>query len=1007
MESFKRLNTIGGILMGIFATLIYTLTMESSASLWDCGEFIAACYKLQVVHPPGAPNFLMLGRMFSLLAFGNPEMIPLTLNFMSALSSGLAMMFLFWITTHLAGIVLRKSNETQTDTNAYLILGCGLIAGLTGTFLDSIWFSAVEAEVYSTSLCFTAAVFWLICKWESVADEPYADRYLLLIAFLMGISIFIHWLNLLCIPALSLVYYFKRFNNPNWTGILISLVLSVAVLLFFLSGIITGIVDMMASLELSMVNDMGMPFNTGVILFVILFIGLIVGGLWFTSKRSMAIAHNVLLAFMFVIIGFSTITTVVIRSNAEPYIDMNSPRDVVSLSSYLNRDQYGTRPIFFGYYYTDEPKDINYTGTRWAKGKEKYEKVGRRFEYDYGNTRKKFFARMYDSKHKTRYENWVGLKKGQRPSFADNFVYFIKYQINHMYIRYFMWNFVGRQNDDQGTGESENGNWLSGIGFVDNLINGRLEPQSNLPEDKANHPARNTYFFIPLLIGILGFVTQLNKDRRHALIIGILFLMTGVALIIYGNSPPLEPRERDYIFAASFYTFAIWVGLGVLGMYTMLKKFVSGTPGVALAIALCILAPTLMAFQNWDDHDRSGRTAARDFAKNYLESCAPNAILFTQGDNDTYPLWYAQEVENIRPDVRIVNLSLLGVDWYIKQCRRKVNDAEAVPFTLAQNKIQGTKRDQVLFQENTRIAEQGKYFELSEIMKFIGNDANQLNYGRGEKLSYYPTKNFSIPINRNEVVQNGCVPANRVEEVTGQMKWQLKKNNILKNDLMVLDIIAAVANDGWKRPIYFAISVDRNAFMGLQKYFHAEGLAYRLMPIEANLQQGSPFSGDVNVDAMKENLMSKFTFGGLDKEGTYPGTDLRRMSINLRNNYTRLADKLIELGRTKEAVEVLDYAQQKLLPSNIPHDIYSFPTVLAYYDAEEFEKGNQLAEVILNTLFENLVYYEKMSPRNAKRYKSDSNLYKNYVAQFLRTAEQNGQTEFSKRMKDKQLELGI
>lgn len=1044
MQQFKKLNLIGGILVGIFATIIYTLTMEATASLWDCGEFIAASYKLQVVHPPGAPNFLMIARMFTLMAFGDPAMVATTLNFMSALCSGMSMMFLFWITTYMGRKIMIKTSEDWTNPTAFAILGAGLVAGLTGTFLDSVWFSATEAEVYSMSLLFTSVVFWLMCKWESIADEPHADRYLLFIAFLMGISIFVHWLNLLSIPALGLIYYFRRTEKPKLIGILGALLLSVILLLFFLNGfnnnailfinplaiiigylifsknvntkdfikviilallspiiiviyfpgIITGIIDIASIFELIFVNDFGLPFNSGLIFYFSIFIIGFLCALVYFRKKGWALMHNLLLAYLFILIGYSTITTVVIRSNSGPYIDMNSPRDIVSLASYLHRDQYGSRPIFFGHYFTDKPRDIKYTGERYAKGKEKYDIVGERFEYDYGSN-EKFFARMYDSKHTARYLYWLNIpqekQKRFRPSLSDNVYFFFVYQINYMYVRYFLWNFVGRQNDEQGTGDSENGNWLGGIPFVDNMLNARLAPQGNLPDIEKNHPARNTYFYIPLLLGILGLVFHFMRDKKTFVILLFLFLLTGVALILYGNSPPIEPRERDYIFAASFYTFAVWVGLGALSIYHSVRKM--GMGGVGLAVAIGLIAPAIMGFQNWDDHDRSGRTAAVNFASNYLNSVAPNAILFTQGDNDTYPLWYAQQVEGVRPDVRIVNLSLLGVDWYIAQCRRIMDGCPPVDFTLPQEKIRGSLRDQTLFQRNPQIAPEDRFVKLEDLIKFIGDDSRMLSYAK-DKVAYYPTQKMSIPVNVNDLVANNILTPTQAAEAVPEMQWINPKESLLKHDLMVLDIINANAINGWKKPIYFAVSVERKAYQGLEKYFHQEGLAYRLLPIPAQkADPQSPFAGEINEDVMKENMLNKFTFGNLNEEGTFPGTDISRMVINMRSNFTRLADKLTAEGRKAEAIEVLDHCQEVLPPTNIPYTIYSFPMVLSYFDAGDAKKGAELGEQIAEYLIQKVAYFDSVPARKAKKFAREKELYKAYINQFIREAEQKGQSE--------------
>ncbi len=999
MKQFKRLNTIIGIVIGIFATLVYTMTMESTASLWDCGEFISAAYKQQVVHPPGAPLFLMIARMFTIIPqmMGKPEWIAASVNFMSALASGLSMMFLFWITTYMARKILYRNDTNYTQTGIWLMLGAGLIAALTGTFLDTVWFSAVEAEVYSLSLLFTAVVVWAICKWESIAHEPYADRWLVFIAFLMGCSIFVHWLNMLTIPALGLTYYFKRYDPPTFKGIIATLAISVGILLAMLSVVITGIVDVMAGVEIFMVNTLGMPFNTGLIVSVLGLIALIVGSLFFARKRNMPVLFNVILAFTFIMIGFSTITTVPIRSNAGTSIDMNSPRDLVTLASYLHREQYGSRPLITGYYYNDKPTGVNYNGNRYKKGKEKYEVVGRKFDYEFGRSSKKLFPRIHSRDHVRLYERWLGLKKGEKPSGIDNLWFFIKYQINHMYIRYFMWNFVGRQTDQQGTVDRKYGNWISGVPFLENP---RIASQSNLPAHWKDHPYRNTFFYIPFLIGLLGLVFQFRNDKRRFGIVMLLFLMTGVALTVYGNSPPIEPRERDYIFAASFWTFSIWIGLGMMAIYSMLAKALKGTTGVAAAFAICLIVPIMMGFQGWDEHDRSGRYTARDFAANYLNSCAPNAIIFTQGDNDTYPLWYAQEVEGIRPDIHVVNLSLLGVDWYINQKRNMVNESDAVAMTLAPEAISGSNRDMVVFSENPNIAPKGKHINLREIMKFIGDNKNQRRTASGnDNFSYYPTQMFSLSVDKQKVLANGTVAQKDADKIVDRLEWKMKKKTLLKNDLMVLDIIAA---NNWERPLYFAVSVANDSYMGLQKYFQLEGLAYRLVPIEnKEKNRNSPFYGRVDTDIMYDNLMNKFAFGNMGTEGVYLSTDVSRMASNFRSNFAHLAEELIKEGDNKRAIEVLDRCQEVMPNHNNTYGLFTYRLPLLYYQAGAHEKGNQIADLISDNLIEELSYFESLTGAGRQTWKGTADQYKQILAVMIEFAKQNKQTDFAKQLENK------
>lgn len=1001
MSNFKKLNNIGGIIALIFGTAVYTMTMEASASLWDCGEFIAACYKQLVVHPPGAALFLMIGRVFTLFA-PSPQSVALSINFMSALCSGLAMMFLFWITTYLARKILTKNGQELSGSNMWIVLASGLIAAMTGTFCDTIWFSAVEGEVYSMSLMFTALVFWLMTKWEQHADEPYADRYLLLIAFLMGCSIFVHWLNLLTIPAIALMYYFHRYQ-PTTKGAIIALLVGFIILLLFMQVVITGAVDFIAAIELLFVNSFGLPFNSGVWFALLIIIAAFVGSLFYTYKKSYVTLHNIILGFMFILIGYSTVTTIVIRSISEPSINMNDPSDPISLAAYLHREQYGSRPLFLGYFYNDNPTDIVYTGVRYQKGETKYDEVGKKFDYAYEKSSKKLFPRIHDNKSKDLYERWLGLRKNQDPSYFDNIKYFFIYQLNYMYVRYFMWNFVGRQNDEQGVGLGDDGlrygNWLSGIPFLDNILNGFLEPQnSSLPEYVKNNPSRATFFFLPLLLGLLGLVYQAVNDRRRFYIILILFLMTGVVFILYGNAPPLEPRERDYIYAGSFFTFSMWVGLGCMALFDMLRKYIKGNAGVALSFALCLIVPFLMGSQGWVSHDRSGRTAARDFAADYLNSCAPNAIIFTQGDNDTYPLWYAQEVEGIRRDVRVVNLSLLGVDWYINQCRKKLNDADGVKMTLQANQIAGSKRDVTYYVEDTRIAPADRYIDLKQIISFIGDDKAAQLTSSGERMNYYPTKKMQIPVDSLKVIANGTVQPEDMGLIVPQLTFELKKNSLLKNDLAVLDIIAS---NNWERPVYFAISVERGAYMGLEKYFQLEGLAYRLVPIEAKSEGNSPYLGRVQTKIMADNLLNKFSFGNLEKPDVYANNDMRRMLYNFRNNYVRLADAFIEEGKPEKAKEVLDRSLEFIPERTVPFDLYAYSMVASYYDVKDYEKGNEIIDKITDRLIEDLNYYKSLSPSMQKVFERDQQMAESFLMQFARSVQQAGQTEFYEKLENK------
>jgi len=999
LSEFKKYNNIIGWVVFSIAALVYALTMESSASFWDCGEFIAASYKLQVVHPPGAPVFLMIGRLFTLLSFGNVEMIAVMVNFMSALCSAFAMLFLFWSITHLARRAMVNNAKTFDKGTAIAILGSGVVGALAGTFCDSIWFSAVEAEVYSMSLFFTALVVWLMLKWDEHANEPYADRWLILIFFIMGVSIGVHWLNLLTIPAMGYLYYFRRYNF-SWSGFILTGAISVAILGFILKGVITGFASIATAIEITFVNDFGLSFNSGVFTFLAFFIASFVAVLYFLKKKKWTFAYNATLALLMMMIGFSPLVTTVIRANADTPINMNDPKDMPSLMSFLNREQYGSRPLLTGHYYYSDVVDTKDEGVIYNKGKDKYDVVGKKFSYVYDKDETGFFPRMHsnDPSHIRLYEQWTGLRKGKRPTFGDNLEFLWKYQLGWMYWRYFNWNFVGRQNDIQGVRGIKDGNWLSGIGFLDSR---RLGPQANLPDYKKSNDSRNTYFFIPLIIGLIGFFYHFKSDRKRAFAVLVLFASMGLMLIIYGNSPPIEPRERDYIFAGSFWAFCIFIGLGVIGIYDFLKNKINTQPAAFAAIAIAVSAPILMGTQGWDDHNRSGSTIARDMARNYLESCKPNAILFTQGDNDTYPLWYAQEVEGIRTDVRIVNLSLLGVDWYINQLRKKSNEADAVDFSVSPDKYRGDKRNMVSYVDLEGNKFKDKFVALGDIMAFINSDdkRNKLETRGGKWLNYFPTKNMSLTINKDNILQNEVVNPKDTNKIVDKMAWKMKRNNLLKNDIYMLDIIAKNAADGWKRPVYFAVSINPDSFLGLEKYFQLEGLTYRLVPIESG--GTNLYTGRINTDEMYQNLMNEFTFGNIEKPSIAVSETIRRMATNLRSNYSRLAIQLIEEGQKEKAVQVLDKGLAYLTNEKIPFDFFNVFAVEAYFNADEPEKALAVADIIAENLLQDMDYVNSL-PKNMKgAYKRDSDIAEAGIGELMRLAVENKQEDWIDEMQSR------
>ncbi|MBE9511755.1 MAG: DUF2723 domain-containing protein, partial [Bacteroidetes bacterium] len=840
MKTFKFWNNITGWIIFLIALVVYLLTIEPTTSFWDCGEFISSAYKLEVGHPPGAPFFMLLARFFSLFAGRNVTNVAAMINSLSALVSAFTILFLFWTITHLAGKFFINIGD-KSKTGYFLILGSGIVGALTYTFSDTFWFSAVEGEVYATSSLFTAVVFWAILKWENIADEKFANRWLILICYLMGLSIGVHLLNLLAIPAIVFVYYFRK-HKPSKKGIISAALVSIVLLGTIIYIIIPGVVKLATVFELLCVNFLHLPYHSGAIVYIIILIILITWSIRYTVKKQKVILNTIITGITVILIGYSSYALIIIRSDANPPMDQSNPDNLFSLLSYLNREQYGSRPLIHGQYYNAPLRDIKDGKRLYTRKDGKYIVTMRKPEYVYDTRFMTLFPRMYgrEDQHIRDYKEWAGIEginltlpDGQggsrqvaKPTFGENLKFFFRYQLGHMYFRYFMWNFAGRQNDIQGHGSILEGNWLSGINFLDEW---RLGDQENLPDHLKNNPAKNRYYLLPLILGLLGLIFHYKRDRKNFSVIMLLFFFTGIAIVIYLNQTPHQPRERDYAYAGSFYAFSIWIGLGVYAIADYLNKILPYRLSVGISIlAGFVFVPLLMAFENRDDHDRSGRYTARDFAGNYLNSCAPNAILFTNGDNDTFPLWYAQEVEGIRTDVRVVNLSYLGGDWYIDQMRAKAYESDPVPFSLKNEKyIQGT-RDIVLFNEKI-----DGYYDLKELMDFVASDGRKTKtrspFARGELLDFFPTKKFLLKIDSANVMNTGTVPVRLAGNILKEMKWEYPSELVYKNDLLVLDLLA---NNNWNRPIYIAITVPGSAYMGLENYFQVEGLAYRIVPVK-------------------------------------------------------------------------------------------------------------------------------------------------------------------------------
>jgi hypothetical protein len=925
MKQYQRINNICGWIAFLIAAFVYTRTIEPTGSFWDCGEFIASSYKLQVGHPPGAPLFLMLGRFFSLFAGNDVKMVSIMINILSALMSAFTILFLFWTITALARKIVAAKNEYNSE-NLIGIMGAGFVGALAYTFSDSFWFSAVEGEVYASSSFFTAIVFWAMFKWDNVAEERHADRWIILIGYLMGLSIGIHLLNLLTIPALAFIYYFRK-HSVSTSGIIKTAAIGVFILGLIQFGIISGVVTIASKFELFAVNTVGLPFWSGFLIFILIIVAGIVYGIRYSIQHNKPIMNLALLCFAFILLGYSSYTMIVIRSAANPPMDENDPEQVFNLLSYINREQYGDRPLFFGQYYNAKQTDLEEGAMQYTQGEKKYIATQRKVTPKYEAAASTIFPRMYSSQdnHVTAYKEWAGIKGDETPTFGQNLKFFFGYQVNYMYLRYFMWNFVGRQNDLQGHGGITKGNWISGIKPIDAM---RLGPQDSLSQGQLNNKARNCFYFLPLILGIIGVIWHYKRDNHDAWAVMLLFFFTGMAIVLYLNQTPYQPRERDYAYAASFYAFCIWIGLGVLAITEAIRKYMPGATAAGLSTAICLIAvPSLMAKEGWDDHNRSHRYTSRDFAWNYLQSCAPNAIIFTNGDNDTFPLWYAQDVEGIRTDIRIVNLSLLNTDWYIDQMKQKAYKSDPLPFTMTKDKyIQGT-RDYVPFYDR----QVPGYTNLKDVIDFILSDSpeSKVKTQGGTELSYFPTKKFYLKVDKDAVIKSGAVRPEDESKIVDTLSWELDKTYLMKADLMILDLIA---NNNWKRPIYFAVTVGNDSYMNLEPFFQLEGLAYRLVPINTKSDANGQ-TGRVASSIMYDNMMNKFEWGNMKREDVYLDQNNINMTMNFRNNFARLGETLLVEGRADSTIKVLDKMNEEIPDKTVPYNVMMLRPIELYYDA--------------------------------------------------------------------------
>ena len=976
--SFKRINNLTGWAIFAIAAFTYLSTMEATASFWDCGEFISSAYKLEIPHPPGAPLFLLIARLFTIPL--PPDVASLGVNTMSALSSAFTILFLFWTITHFARKMTRKDiNGVFTNTQLISIMAAGAVGALAYTFSDSFWYSAVEGEVYAMSSFFTALVFWAGLKWEDEVSVEQAngikghftraDRWLILIFYLIGLSVGIHLLCLLTIPAIVMIYYFKRYRTTKW-----------GTFWAFLAGcIITGIVQvpmvqwtikLAGKFDILFVNSFGLPYFSGFTFFFILVAVLIYIAMRAAKKNNWNFLKLAMWSFAFVLLGISTYTTTLIRSNADPAIDMFNVDNPVSLVGYLNREQYGDWPILKGPDFTASPIKQEFEDT-YIKGDGKYVKKGKKMNVEYAPQDIHFFPRMWDGGNDRGqsdfYADFANIGKDPQtgkyystPTMADNISFFISYQFNWMYFRYFMWNFAGKQNDLQGSnmGNVRDGNWITGIPFWDNA---RLGDQSQMPDSIKNNKAHNRLFALPLLLGILGFLYQYRKDKADTLIVTLLFFFTGIAIVLYLNQAGNQPRERDYAFVGSFYAFAIWIGLGVLYVQELFEKVVKGKMATYLTAGICLLAvPVLMAAQEWDDHDRSNKVLARDIAIDYLESCAPNAILITFGDNDTYPLWYAQEVQGIRPDIRVINSSLLGTDWYINQLRYKINESAPIDVIWTADQILGSNRDAIYYFPDLPGAkvDQSQPFDLYTMMKdYAGSDDPKRMYpNEGDYLNIYPAKKVKVPVDYNTVLNNGTVNAS--DSVVSELVFDLPRNAIGKNESAILNIIAA---NNWKRPIYFTSLYDD---LGFQDYLRTDGLTYRLVPVK---------NGEVNGEWAYNVMMNKFVFGNADKPGVF-FDEVNRQSLNtIRMQMGLVSLYLSDHNKKDEARKLIEKVDAGMLQENMPyamvsrrqqHNQISYQLLLAAYKSGDTTLVQKITNALRKDLEQQDRYYQSLSERN-------------------------------------------
>lgn len=1048
--NYSKWNTYLGWFAFIIALITYTLTVEPTMSFWDCGEYIATAAKLQVGHPPGAPLYQMIGAFFAMFATDDTQ-IALMINMMSVFSSAFTILFMYWSTSKIIRKIVKVTSEWNDQTSK-LTLGASLIAALSFTFTDSFWFNAVEAEVYSMASLFIALLFWLGLKWEEEMESERGNKWLILISLVIGLSFGVHFMALLALPSIGMLYFFKKQKNVTTKNFIIANVIILAILMFIFKFLLPYTLSFFAKTEIFAVNSLGLPFNSGTIIAFLLIVAGFYFGLSYTKKKGLVDYNTLLLCVLFILIGFSTWIMLPVRANSNININENKPSDAAEVLAYYNREQYGETKLFYG------PQFSNvYAGADeedpYSDDKPNYERDDKTGKYVITNNYKDanhnpnskhnaFLPRLWSEEHAKNYmtftkplefsinhesfydeetgetneeklgqfteivsdfrsqfaSNKLGLDEYEeflktygdyltieKPSFSDNMKFMFEYQFGYMYFRYLMWNFVGRQNDQQGNYESLEGNWLSGIGFIDNL---HLDNQDELTTDMKNNKGRNVYFFLPFILAVIGMVYHAKKEWKSFYVLLLLFLFTGLVLKVYLNERPFEPRERDYALVGSFYIFAMWIGVGIYAIYQYILKYVNPKVALPAVLATALLAsPVILASQNWDDHDRSGKHTAVAMARAYLDSCEPNAILFTIGDNDTFPMWYLQEIEGYRTDVRIVNTSLLATDWYIDEMKVKSNKSDALPISFTHDQYVGDKRNYCLFDERTTDT-----LDLGLTLDFLKDDRSKREMKNGQFVHFYPSEHLKIKIDKQNIIKNKVVSPKYNDSIVDEIQLKLKGGALYKNRILMLDIFN---ENNWKRPIYFSPgSFGSDDYIWMKEYLQLDGMVYKLVPVKTKLQEGNSYDmGYIDTDKMY-NIINKWTWGNAGSDKIYHDPETRKNALSYRNNLSRLMTALIEEKKFDKAEKVIQIAMK-----NMPIDYFEYYTTVnpfaeGYYKIGKKEEARKILNQLIKKQQEKITFFNSQSEKQKAFYAREINDDFRRYYMLLLIAEENNDLEF-------------